>query len=87
MSDEHSLSSDDLLSRMKEQIHLRRENPHGSFITVTANEMTALVECAEVMHHIVIDMESGWLANHGKAAEKNYERLLAAAKAAMEKLK
>lgn len=42
-------SSDDLLSRMKEQVHLRREYPHGSFISVTADEMSALVECAEAL--------------------------------------
>jgi hypothetical protein len=43
----HCTLPDDLLSRMKEQIHLRRGCPSGSFITVTANEMNALVECAE----------------------------------------
>jgi hypothetical protein len=47
MSD--SPTSDDLLSRLKEQIHQRRENPSGSFITVTANEMNALVKCAEAL--------------------------------------
>lgn len=39
----------DLLSRLKDQIAVRRDNPHGKFIAVTVNELTALVECAQAL--------------------------------------
>lgn len=54
---------------------------------VNPRELLALVECVETLQSIVLDMESGWLANHGKAAERNYELLLETALKALEKLK
>lgn len=54
------LTSEDLLSRLKEQIHQRRENPSGSFITLTANEMNALVECAEALKELSGMYASTW---------------------------
>lgn len=41
-----------------------------------ANLIAAATALYEILQNIVIDMDSGWLANHSTAAEKNYELLL-----------
>lgn len=47
----------DLLSRLKEQIVIRRDNPHGKFIAVTVSELTTLVECAEALQSVKLIAE------------------------------
>lgn len=56
-------TSETLLSRLKERVHLQRQNPHASFITVTANEMLALVECAEAGQRLITKFNGGGLVD------------------------
>jgi hypothetical protein len=75
-------ASDDVLVRLRTVC----DPDDGWSAIVGKRTLLALVECAEALKEIQADMESGWLANHGKEAERNYEDLLAAANAALAKL-
>jgi hypothetical protein len=49
--------SSDLLSRLKAKIEPLRDNPHGRFVTVSVNEMAALVQAVEAASQLRITVE------------------------------
>lgn len=78
-------SSEQILADIAERATQELQSGSNAIVCIRAAEALAMVECVEALQSIVLDMESGWIANHSRAAEKNYELLLSTALEALRK--